>query len=333
MKRILVLLFSLLVLPGCSLVSVTTPQPASVYQTAVALTLTAMPSAAAPTSTPAVVAAAATDTPVPAAPTAVLPSPTDTPAASATPVPTAVPTAASVPAGSGSGAVSYSPILQTPDQFIRSYYSNLNLGNFAYAWSLLTANFIAANNPDGYSGYVNFWNTVHEVVVQNTYLISQSGGYAVINVAALYHYNSGSLVNTSVNFNLTYNYARGTWMFDSPYTTYYAPVVTSQTPVQFIYTYFYYINVNNYAYTWSLLTPLFISHNNPDGYGGYVSYWSVVQSVSVQNVYVTSQVGGSAVVVVNAYYYYTSGVYIYNTTTYNLTYDYTRGTWMFDSPY
>jgi hypothetical protein len=332
MKRFLILLLSLTVLSGCVFTNVSTPAPvpASVLQTAVALTLTAQPTVTPATLTPAVVSQVGTETATPAeAPTLALPTPTVTPTAMPTAVLTAAPAVPVAPAYSA-------PILQTPDQFIRTYYSNINVANYAYTWSLLTANFIAANNgpaTGGYAGYVSFWNTIHEVVVQNVYVSSQSGGYAVVTVSALYHYNDGSLVTTSVAFNLTYNYSRGTWMFDSPYSSYYAPVTTLQTPVQFIFTYFYYINVYNYAYTWSLLTPLFISHNNPDGYSGYVSYWNSVQNVSVQNVYVSSQSGAYAVVVVSAYYYYTSGTYIYNTQTYNLTYDYSRGTWMFDSPY
>jgi hypothetical protein len=331
MKRFLILLLSLTVLSGCVFTSVSTPAPvpASVLQTAVALTLTAQPNVPSATLTPAVVSGSATETAtnLAEAPPAVLPTLTGTP--------TAVPPTA---APAYSGSYPSSPILQTPDQFIRSYYSNINVANYAYTWSLLTSNFIATNNgpaTGGYAGYVSFWNTVHEVVVQGVGLVSQNGGYAVVNVSALYHYNNGSLVNTTVAFNLTYNYSRATWMFDSPTPVYYPPASTGQTPVQFIFTYFYNINVSNFPYTWSLLTARFISHNNPPetgGYAGYVTYWNAVNSVAVQNVVVSSQSGGFAVVVVTAIYNYGSGSSIYNTQTYNLTYDYYRGTWMFDSP-
>jgi hypothetical protein len=330
MKRFLILLLSLTVLSGCVFtdISVPTPAPASVLQTAVALTLAAQPNVSTATPTPAVLSQSATGTSIPAeAATVALPTPTETPPYV---LPTAVP---ATPAGSYS-----SPILQTPDQFIRSYYGNINVANYAYTWSLLTDSFKAANNgpaTGGYSGYVGFWNTVHEVVVQGVNLVSQNGGYAVVNVSALYHYNSGSLTNTTVTFNLTYNYSRSTWMFDSSYSVYYPPVSTGQTPVQFIFTYFYNINVSNFPYTWSLLTARFISHNNPPGtggYTGYVNFWNAVHDVAVQNVIVNSQSGGFAVVVVTAIYNYNSGSSIYNTQTYNLTYDYYRGTWMFDSP-
>jgi hypothetical protein len=165
---------------------------AGLVQTIVAQTLTAKPTSSQVPS----MAGTSTFTPLPASSTPVPPGPS----------PTAIWTH------------TYVPPSQTPDQFVRYYFNNINVSNYSLTWSLLSARFKSAvNGPSqgGYQGYVDFWNTVHSVKVQSVYVIGQIGDYAYIKVNALYHYNNGQLVNTTVQYTLVYDRSRGTWLFDT----------------------------------------------------------------------------------------------------------------------
>jgi hypothetical protein len=204
MKRSVTLLACGLLLAGCSLFPAgpATLAP-GVYQTAVAQTLTALaPTVPTATGTPA--SATASPTPVPA---------------SRTPLPSAT-----------------SAPVQTPDQFIRAYYANINLANYPLTWSLLTDRFKSVMNGaglGGYTGYVKFWNTVHEVRVQNVAVVSSSPGSATVRVTAVYHYNSGVLSTDSSLFVLAYDPARQTWLFDSSYANTPTPGATAtRTPTR-----------------------------------------------------------------------------------------------------
>lgn len=329
MKKIaLALTLSLLTLSGCLFASTNAPStaptpPGDLLGTIVAQTLTAQPTASpmTATSTPESMATTPTDTP-----TLALPSPTATPYY--TPTTYVAPAAPVYPAPSQSVA-----------QFIRYYYSQINISNYPLTWSLLTPNFQYANNgpaTGGYQGYVDFWNTVHEVIVEGVTVLSQTNYYAVASVTNRYHWNTDAVTYSTDVFNLTYNYSRRTWMFDSPTSYYVPPVYPSQTPSQFIYYYYSQINLSNYPLTWSLLDTNFQNNvNGPSagGYTGYVAYWSTVNNVSVQSVSVLSQTSSYAVVRVYAIYYYNSGSTVGSTDSFNLVYDYSRATWLFDSPY
>ena len=173
MKQIVFILWiCLMAFSGCITVnsSPATLPPQDIIGTIVAQTLTARANNTllAPTYT----MVPNTFTPVPPTYTPLPPSPTST--SSWTPSPT-LPTPA-------------------PDQFIRTYYYNINIANYPYTWSLLDLNFITTMNHrgmGGYTGYVKFWNTVHEVRVLNVVMAFQCEGCVVVNVTARYHYNNG----------------------------------------------------------------------------------------------------------------------------------------------
>jgi|GEM_PF-1989970 len=336
MKRtIWILLIALWALSACvqTVPSAPSAPPGNAIQTAVVETLTAQPtSLPIPTSLPAT--ATAIPTVIPATPTSVLPSPTATPAS---PTPTVTPTASY----SGSTGQGYVPVTETPAAFIRYYYAQINFGNYPLSWSLLDANFINNNNnasQGGYNGYVDFWATVHEVIVESVYVDSQSGYYAVVTVTSMYKWESGLITYSTDTFNLIYNTTRATWMFDSPYQSYvpyyYPPVYTAQSPYQFILYYFSQINLANYSVAWSLLDTNFINNNNnasQGGYASYVAYWDTIKNVNVQSVSVLSQGTYTATVSVYAIYTLNSGVVAGYTSTFNLVYDTTRNSWLFDS--
>jgi len=106
-------------------------------------------------------------------------------------------------------------ILQTPEQFIYSYFSTINAGNYSLTWTLLTDRFKALANNSSYADYTNFWTSVSRVDVDSVSLSSQSGGSAVVNVYLVFNYSSGVVTPSNLVFHLVYDWGRATWLFDT----------------------------------------------------------------------------------------------------------------------
>jgi hypothetical protein len=342
-NKILGLMTILLLLSACSFIAPATPST-SQLETLVFQTLTAMPSPLPPTNTPVVVRP--TNTMLAPAPTVSLPTPTvslPTPTM-VLPTPTAVPTNIPIPT-----SVSYpTQVVQQPpavtvyspryaDQFIYYYFYYINQRNYPRTWSLLTDSFKYTNNTaaqGGYLGYANFWDSVRRVDIFGVTVTSLSGNYAVVNVNMRYTYQNGAVVSNLQTYNLIYDPGRGSWLFNSftAITTPSPEPAIVQTPEQFIYSYFSNINAGNYSLTWTLLTDRFKAIANNSSYTNYTNFWSSVTRVDVGSVSLSSQNGGTAVVNVYMVFNYSSGVVTPNNLVFHLVYDWSRATWLFDSP-
>jgi len=200
MKRLpIIFIPSLLILAACALLNplgLSTPPafPTDLLQTFIVQSLTAQP-----THTP----AASTGTNAPGTATPIAPTATSLP-----PSPTPVPT----------GTATFFLPSQTPEQFIRFYYDNINISNYSLTWSLLSPHFKnTMNGPaqGGFQGYVDFWNTVHNVLVDRVEVVFQCFGCVVVNVNARYHYKNGTLTSAADTYILVYDYIRNTWLFES----------------------------------------------------------------------------------------------------------------------
>ena len=340
LNKILGLLTVLLLLSACSFVAPATPST-SQLETVVFQTLTAMPSPLPPTNTPVVVHP--TSTMLPPAPTVSLPTPTmvpPTPTVSL-PTPTNIPVPTSVPyptqvVQQPPAVTVYSP--QYADQFIYYYFYYINQRNYPLTWSLLTDSFKYANNTaaqGGYLGYANFWDSVRRVDIFGVTVTSLSGNTAVVSVNIRYTYQNGTVISNLQTYNLIYDSGRGSWLFNSftPITTPSPQPAIGQTPQQFIYDYFLNINThNNYASTWSLLTDRFKAAENNSSYTDYTNFWNTVSRVDLDSVSLSSQNGGTAVVNVYMVFNYSNGVVTPNNLVFHLVYDWSRATWLFDSP-
>lgn len=350
MKRLPLALFPLLLFLGaCTLFAPSTPS-SDVIQTSVAQILTAYP-----TQTPAIIYMASTESAPPDGlpddlPTATTPAPTSTPAAPPPPQTIVIvyptPVVSSPPIVYPTAIPSWSPAYV--DQFVQYYYQRINARDYTTSWSLLTNAFKAVVNPDGYAGYVAYWNTVARVDVQYVTINSWSGNYATVVVSLVYNYVNGYAASSTQTFLLFYDAYRVTWMFDTATPPLPTPVPTAWPtavptavaipyyPADFIYYYFNNINSRNYPLTWSLLTASFIANNNPPasgGYTGYVNFWNSVSLVQITGVSVNSLSGSYATVTVAMTFYYSSGLVTTATPTYYLVYNYGLGSWQFYSPY
>jgi hypothetical protein len=106
-----------------------------------------------------------------------------------------------------------------------------------------------------------------------------------------------------------------------------------QDPEGFVRWYFGVIwQVRNYQDLWNIyLTPTFKTVVSPGGYTEYVAWWDSVQRVDVNSVNVIQNDGSHAVIRVNVTFTMKDGRIISNQEyDYDLLYDATRKTWMFD---
>ena len=127
----------------------------------------------------------------------------------------------SKPIPTGTPLVPTSTIVPTPsnsvEQFIRTYFQEINSRNYEDTWSLLSDAFKASRNSPqngGYQGYVDFWNTVDRVEILEIRILEQSSQSAEVSVVANYHYKNGVTMTGEQNFNFIYDFTRNTWLFD-----------------------------------------------------------------------------------------------------------------------
>ena len=109
------------------------------------------------------------------------------------------------------------PPSNSVEQFIRTYFQEINSRNYENTWSLLSDAFKASRNSPqngGYQGYVDFWNTVDRVEILEIKILEQSSQSAEVFVVANYHYKNGVTTTGKQNFYLIYDFTRNTWLFD-----------------------------------------------------------------------------------------------------------------------
>ena len=124
---------------------------------------------------------------------------------SATPVPQAMP------------ILSPTPDVQTPEGFLRYYFSLVTVSrDYQDAWGLLTTKFQNVSDPGGYSEYVDFWKMIKQVDVNNVEVTPVTSVSVNCLVDMTFHTMSGVPDNVTTTYLLTYNGKQKTWMFDHP---------------------------------------------------------------------------------------------------------------------
>ena len=98
-----------------------------------------------------------------------------------------------------------------PQTFMYFYFGNINARNYTLTWSLLTSRF--QNKSGGYQAYLNFWNSVKQVVVKGAYYTCLDD-LCTVNVNLQIEYNNGKVTSDTFLYTLTRDYTRNTWMFD-----------------------------------------------------------------------------------------------------------------------
>jgi hypothetical protein len=109
------------------------------------------------------------------------------------------------------------PGLPDPAEFIQYYYINIADQNYDLTWSLLSEDFVSRNNSPsqgGYDAYVKWWQKVSRVDVESVEILAQEGDTVTVQVDAVFYYASGSQSTEHLKYQLIFDAAQGTWLFN-----------------------------------------------------------------------------------------------------------------------
>lgn len=104
-----------------------------------------------------------------------------------------------------------------PDGFIRWYFERVTTErDYPQTWNYLTDRFRKRNSSGDISEYIDWWNSVNRVVVDD---IVYEGVVDVTQhylVSLTFHMKNGKVVSGTYNYYLVYKGSRGYWQFDRP---------------------------------------------------------------------------------------------------------------------
>ncbi|KOP26905.1 protein kinase [Hapalosiphon sp. MRB220] len=103
----------------------------------------------------------------------------------------------------------------SPEEFIQSYYANINQGEYQTAWNQLSPNF--QNNkslhPNGYLSYIDWWGgKVQQVEVEQVSLVENSTETAIVSAQLKYILKTGRESSSSINFSLLWDAGNNKWV-------------------------------------------------------------------------------------------------------------------------
>jgi hypothetical protein len=134
------------------------------------------------------------------------------PPSAATTAPHAEPTRASrIPVPQSANGI------QDPAAFVSWYFGAIwQNRNYQDLWNnYLTPSFKTVVSPGGYSEYVAWWDSVQRVDLNSIDTIQNDGTHAVVRVNVTFTMKDGRLIrNQEYDYDLLYDTARKTWMFD-----------------------------------------------------------------------------------------------------------------------
>ncbi len=104
----------------------------------------------------------------------------------------------------------------SPEQIVREQYSNINNRQYQAAWNKLSYRF--QNNktvfPDGYRSYVEWWETVSQVNLEEVTNVEVRNDTATVNIRLQYS-KSGKVASESRRLLLVWDAASASWLIDN----------------------------------------------------------------------------------------------------------------------
>lgn len=89
-------------------------------------------------------------------------------------------------------AVEKRPEQDDPEKFIQEHYSTLNQRNYRFTWTNLASAF--KQKAGGFSSYIEWWDTVSEIQLNSTRLVSRNGNRAIVDAELQYKMKDGNIV-------------------------------------------------------------------------------------------------------------------------------------------
>lgn len=128
------------------------------------------------------------------------------------PSPTHNTTTASLPLSQA--AVTSAPNRPAADEFVKNYYLALKNRNYSDTWSKLSPKFQSLST-DGYSDYLQWWNSVSDITVGNIHLVNQSSDAAIVDAELYYVMNTGKAFEDSKKrIYLVWSDPKNSWLFE-----------------------------------------------------------------------------------------------------------------------
>jgi uncharacterized integral membrane protein len=106
--------------------------------------------------------------------------------------------------------------VNSPDMFVRSYFSYINNQDYEMAWSMLSPHFKEIYNSTGYKPFIEWWGNIDEVKIISIDIVDQSSSQAVLDVELSYYYNNGQVDTYDLlEFGLVIDSQTGNWLFST----------------------------------------------------------------------------------------------------------------------
>lgn len=102
----------------------------------------------------------------------------------------------------------------SPSQTIRDYYTTINNRKYSTTWNQLSAKFKRDKSKNSYSSYVEWWNKVQRVEVEQAKTLSKTSNAATVEAKMKYYMKSGRVISDAQRFKLVWNAVQKSWNFD-----------------------------------------------------------------------------------------------------------------------
>ncbi len=103
----------------------------------------------------------------------------------------------------------------SPQKAIEDYYEDINNGQYRAAWERLPQGLQNDQglHPEGYFSYVNWWETIDSVDLQDLNVVENNPDTAKVDVQLVYNKNDGKVSPQKLQFSLFWDYDNNQWMF------------------------------------------------------------------------------------------------------------------------
>jgi hypothetical protein len=114
-----------------------------------------------------------------------------------------------------------SPISEnlTPDTAIINHYKLIDSRKLDESWNDLSSNFKGSNLEKGFNEYIEWWNSVEKVYIDNTRVIKSSETSSVVKANLRYKLRSGRIIDDKKKY-ISLVWIDGRWLIDGKSETY-----------------------------------------------------------------------------------------------------------------
>ncbi len=118
-----------------------------------------------------------------------------------------------------SSLVSSSSEKPTPDKAVINHYRSINSRELDRSWNDLSPSFKGSNSEQGFNEYIEWWNSVEKVYIDDTRVIKSSETSSVVKANLRYKLRSGRIMGDKKKY-ISLVWIDGKWLIDGKSETY-----------------------------------------------------------------------------------------------------------------